>query len=100
MKFIVGRVRDAGAINVGRPTALGNPFVMRVESDRDTVCDKYEQWFAYQIMLKTPKVMSQLCEIWRQSKGKEHVVLGCYCSPRRCHAETIARYLNHYSELK
>ena len=29
------------AVYVGRPSEFGNPFVMKKEADRDTVCDKF-----------------------------------------------------------
>lgn len=96
MKFIVGHVRDEGAINVGRPTPLGNPFVMHGEHTRDAVCDNYEAWFNDKVARNDERVMNQLRSIWKAGRGKEYVVLGCWCAPRRCHAETIARYLNQF----
>lgn len=87
----------AHAQNVGRPTALGNPFYMRDESMRDEVCDKYEVWFKAKTEAKDPAVMAQLRSLWSIGKRDGHVNLGCYCAPRRCHADTIARFLRNYA---
>lgn len=97
MKITVTRVSTAGAQNVGRPTALGNPFFMRDESMRDEVCDKYEVWFKSKVDAKDPAVMNQLRALWREGKRTGDLKLGCYCAPRRCHADTIARFLRNYS---
>ena len=31
-------------IDIDRGTVLGNPFVMRSESERDSVCERYAEW--------------------------------------------------------
>lgn len=84
--------------NVGRPTALGNPYFMRDESMRNEVCDKYEAWFKSKTDTKDPAVLNQLRTLWQIGKRDGVLKLGCYCAPRRCHAETIARFLKHYAD--
>ena len=32
-------------IKVDRTTTVGNPFIMHNESERDEVCDKYDEYF-------------------------------------------------------
>jgi len=86
------------AQNVGRPTALGNRFFMRDESMRDEVCDRYETWFARKVEDADPDVMAQLRSLWLIGKRTGVVNLGCYCAPRRCHADTIARFLKNYAD--
>lgn len=69
---------------IGRGSKWGNPFVMRnkSESERNRVCDAYEAWFMNQ-----PELVNSVHEL----KGK---VLGCYCKPKRCHGDFLAKEAN------
>ena len=70
----------------GRGSPLGNPHVMRNKSDeeRDRVCDLYEKDF--------PNA-SQECECQRIARYAREmpVFLECFCTPKRCHLETVKR---------
>ena len=72
---------------------------MHCELERDEVCDKYEAWFKKQLEEKTNykfiKAIEALEEIY-DYYGK--LRLFCWCYPKRCHAETIKKYLE--GELK
>lgn len=92
----VVRVTDPLATNVGRPTPLGNPFPMRKESQRDEVCNNYEQWFNDKLSQQDPLVLNELRKLWVLGKQQGYLNLGCYCAPRRCHADTIAKFLKNY----
>lgn len=72
-----------GAVYVGRPSKFGNPFVLRNESERDEVCDKYEAW-----LLAQPGLVEAAK---RELRGKDLV---CWCAPHRCHAHTLLRIAN------
>jgi hypothetical protein len=78
-------------IRVCRPTALGNPFPLKKESDRDLVCDKYEAWLNEN--QNDPNVKAML-EYIRQESMKGNVALACWCHPKRCHAESIIKFLS------
>lgn len=97
MKITVTRI-GTGVQNVGRPTALGNPFFMKDESMRDEVCDQYEDWFQTKIDAQDPAVLGQLRKLWSIGKQSGVIKLGCYCAPRRCHADTIARFLQAHAD--
>lgn len=92
----VTRVHDKASVSVARPTALGNPFVMHTEADRDAVCDAYSVWFNEMVYRKDPAVMDQLRQLYRLGKTQGYLKLGCHCAPKRCHADTIARFLQQY----
>ena len=77
---------------VGRPTALGNPFVARNESERDHVCDQYERWLRKKIAEKDPAVCAALNALYKKAKAGP-ITLVCWCAPRRCHADSIKRVL-------
>lgn len=85
------------AIKVDRSSPLGNPYMMHNESERDTVCDWYDDYF-YDIVgnlhsiSKNNRFVDKLESIFELAKT-EDITLLCWCYPKRCHAETIKRYL-------
>lgn len=78
-------------IKVDRSTAVGNPFFMRDESMRDEVCDKYAQYFD-KMFGRQNEFTTSIHNIVRIAK-EHNVALGCWCAPKRCHAETIKKYI-------
>lgn len=74
----------------GRGTPLGNPDRMRGTSirERDRVCDKYEEEFG------TPEQVAECRRILSEAK-KQDIELECFCSPKRCHCDTVKSYLDH-----
>lgn len=80
-------------IKVDRSSILGNPYFMKDESERDTVCDKYQIYFDNK--LNDEKFINELRRIYSIAKDKD-VALGCWCYPKRCHAETIKSFLEIY----
>lgn len=93
ISVVVGKKWDAGAQYIGRPSPLGNPFKMRAEQDRDRVCDEYEVWFRERVEARDPEVIEELRRLYRIAKSQGHLVLGCYCAPRRCHGDVVAAFL-------
>ena len=71
-------------IYCGRGSALGNPHVMRNESDRDRVCDLYEAEFP------TPAQEAE-CQRIASLARRMPVFLECFCVPKRCHCGTPKR---------
>lgn len=70
-------------VYVGRPSPFGNPFVPGRDGSREEVIAKFETW-----LLAQPE---KVALVKRFLKGK---VLGCYCAPRACHADVLARIAN------
>ncbi len=68
----------AEAVYVGRGSPWGNPFQMFDASQRDAVCDRFEQE-----ILPTLDVAPL--------RGKDLV---CFCAPKRCHADALLRAAN------
>lgn len=64
------------------PSIWGNPFRLKAEYLRDQVCEDFEAY-----LLSKPELLAKL----KSLKGK---VLGCWCSPRRCHGHTLAALAN------
>ena len=70
---------------VGRPSVLGNRFVIGRDGDRQAVCRKYALWLWDQIYNHEPRIMAALRDL------KEDDVLICWCAPKDCHANVIDR---------
>ena len=62
MTIKVGKKWDRGAVYVGRPSPLGNPFAMKSEADRDRVCDAYDKLSSCASIYRD-KLMSSICPI-------------------------------------
>lgn len=98
MSIKVGNIRShkkdgSIPIKIDRSSVLGNPFYMPDESKRDLVCDQYEEYFNKKIKDGTDsKFIGELNRIYELSKSND-ITLLCWCSPKRCHGETIKRYI-------
>lgn len=94
----VGNIRthkkdNSIAIKVDRTSVLGNPFYMANENERDLVCNQYEVYFKDKMEKKTDiAFVNEVNRIMELSKEND-ITLLCWCYPKRCHAETIIRYI-------
>ena len=80
-----------GLVIIDRRSALGNPFKMRDESKRDRVIEKYRIWLWEQMQSDTQahRELKRLLKL--ASEGP--LILGCWCAPKRCHAEIVRNAL-------
>ena len=98
MSIKVGNIRThkkdgSIAVKIDRSSVLGNPFYMTEESKRNLVCDQYQEYFNKKITSGTDsKFIDELNRIYDISKSND-ITLLCWCSPKRCHGETIKRYI-------
>lgn len=68
----------------GRPSRLGNPYVVGRDGNRDEVirkCWNDQRWL---------RSVQEFLD-WLRTTNAENVILGCWCAPKRCHTEYIAR---------
>ena len=83
---------DETLIKIDRSSVLGNPFVMRTESERDLVCDQYAGRLNEQIKINKA-VRDMLNRIWSLKKRGSNTALGCWCAPKRCHGDYIKQLI-------
>lgn len=96
---VVSKYKEPNHIYCGRGSALGNPFPMSSESQRNKVCDDYETYFNQKVKVeKCEPMLKQLRLIYSEAK-KGDVDLGCFCAPRRCHCDTIKNFIEEQLEL-
>ena len=76
-------------VKVDRSSVLGNPFH---SGSRNYVCDQYEKAFEDRVRLNLTKYAElQRLLIIHKQYGK--LRLFCWCTPLRCHSETIKYFL-------
>jgi hypothetical protein len=66
---------------------------MHGEEDRDRVCELYKEMFDNEMYNQHSPIHDELAKIIQLSKTKD-VALGCWCYPKRCHAETIKQFID------
>jgi hypothetical protein len=92
--LVVHKSKKPYDVYIGRPSKWGNPFStkdgtadkFKVES-RNEAIDKYEVW-----VRSDPE---KLRAIKKELRGK---ILGCWCSPKRCHGHVLAWIANEEEE--
>jgi hypothetical protein len=72
-----------GSVRVDRQSPWGNPFVLNQDGDRDRVCDLFAEYAKWRLTHQ-PDWLEPL-------RGKD---LACWCTPKRCHAETLISLSN------
>lgn len=79
MTVINLRTNNKYDLRIDRKTKWGNPFVMKRESEREHVVQKYELWLNTQ-----PNLLVDLPSL----KGKS---LACWCAPKACHGDVLVK---------
>ena len=96
--IIIANRRKRGVVGeyCGRPSPLGNPFTLhdeRNDAERNRVCDLYERWFADQLEARAHRFIEELKRLRAILFATGTITLVCWCYPKRCHTQTIARWL-------
>lgn len=79
MTTVVHRRRARYDVAIDRSSKWGNPFKIPEDGTRNEVIAKYAAWIKTQ-----PELLAALPEL----RGK---VLGCWCAPKACHGDVLAR---------
>lgn len=72
-------------VYIGRPSPLGNPFVIGKDGDRTAVIEKYRQWLWERIKANDEAVLAALRAL------NDDSVLVCWCAPLPCHGDIVIR---------
>lgn len=81
-KRVVHCKREPFDVYIGRPSKWGNPFPLvkgASDEERADCLAKYTEW-----LLAQPQLLAQLGEL-------RDKVLGCWCAPKACHGDVLAR---------
>jgi len=74
---------------------LGNPFRIGVDGDRDEVIRKFKVW-VWNEYQKKGGLYHKLNMIVKMFEDR-NLILGCWCSPLRCHCEVIRDFILYLS---
>lgn len=85
-------VEGGERVYIGRPSPLGNPFVLKQHGNRDQVIAQYRDYLNAQIEARNPKIVSELARILHLGDQKP-VELACFCQPAACHGDVIREVL-------
>lgn len=84
-----------GYVYIGRPSVLGNPYVIGQHGNRAQVIALYEQWLRGKLAEEGSNPQKR--EIERIKSLGVDIYLGCWCSPQRCHGDVIKKILEETS---
>jgi hypothetical protein len=92
MRIMIGRAqRGLGSLHpgqayVGRPGALGNPFVVGWDGSREEVIAKYRRWLWARLQEPGSPQERELRRLLERARAGE---LLCWCHLLPCHAEVV-----------
>lgn len=78
------KAKHGSFVYIGRPSKWGNPFIVGIHGDRELVIDLHKTW------INKPK-QRWLMDCIHELRRKD---LGCWCSPKTCHGDTLLKLAN------
>ena len=73
---------------IGRPSVLGNPFIIGKDGSRDEVIEKYHRYLWEKIKQKNRLICNELNRLkYLSINGSVNLI--CYCFPKNCHGNVI-----------
>ena len=82
------------SIYIGRGSPFGNPFTVD-KYGRDGACDKFDEYMEEQLTSDSSNPLKEgldlLVDLVKESQ--EPIMLVCFCAPKRCHGESLKRYI-------
>lgn len=89
MITVVHNKKEPSSIYIGRPSALGNPFVYDKSTPRGSTIPAYRQWlFQKLIVEKDIHVVKEFNRLLALAQEGD-LMLGCWCAPHPCHGDVI-----------
>jgi len=76
-----------GVFRIDRTTALGNPFVMRNEAQRDSVCDQFAAYLPK--ARKHNRAFQVAFDELVAAAREQPITILCWCTPLRCHGHPL-----------
>jgi hypothetical protein len=87
IRIVNKRNYQGPGIYIGRPSPLGNPFVIGRDGDREEVIRKYREFLI--IAINNDDRIKREFERIRELDKKGDVILICWCAPSKCHGDVI-----------
>ena len=93
IKIVNKRLFKGKGIYIGRPSVLGNPFIIGRDGDREEVIRKYREYLERAI--ESDYRVKAAFEMIRELNKKGAVVLICWCAPEKCHGDVIKEMIEN-----
>ncbi len=77
-----------GQAYVGRPSVLGNPFVVGRDGSRNELIAQYRRWLGARLQEANSPQAHELSRLLARAAAGELELL-CWCHPLPCHAEVV-----------
>lgn len=81
--------KDPAAVYCGRPSPLGNPFVMGKHGTREECVSQYATWLDERLADKSSPQRKLMVALFKRHKAGEEIRLACWCAPLACHCDII-----------
>jgi hypothetical protein len=85
---------------IGRPSPLGNPFIIGPDGDRDEVIAKYRRWLWLQMDAPDSPALAELNRLTDLHDTGEPLVLVCWCAPKPCHGDVLSNAITWLSAAR
>jgi hypothetical protein len=79
-------------VYIGRPSKWGNPFKIGANGNREGVIFMYEEWLRGNLFQDVEPEKRNY--ILKNISGLKNKTLGCWCKPKSCHGDILARMAN------
>ena len=97
MILVVNKRKYSGSsIYIGRPSPLGNPYVIGEHGTRDEVIAKYEVWLRKEYLTNS-YVIAAVNKLIALNAAGGDVALCCWCAPAKCHGDVIKKFVEELS---
>ena len=83
---------NGGGYYIGRPSALGNPFKIGADGNRNETIDKYRAWLT-EALKNDVSVKREFDALVAAYAAFGELILVCWCAPLPCHGEVIREFI-------
>ena len=98
MSIIIKNKRTYQSIGeyIGRPSPLGNPFVIGRDGTRDEVVAKYRKWLINEWFThQNGEPALELRRLIDEYTLNNELTLICWCAPQLCHGDVLRQAILH-----
>lgn len=93
---VVNIRQEQATVFIGRPTALGNPFVIGRDGTREEVIAKYRTW-----LWSEWNRAGLASDVWYAiNRLNDSDTLGCFCKDEACHGDVIVNAWKWLHEIQ
>lgn len=82
-----------GDVYIGRPSPLGNPFILGRDGGRAEVIARYRTWLQEQLAVGPGNPVHTALQRLLAAAERRPLRLVCWCAPLPCHGDVIAELL-------